>query len=159
MVKIMRKNLLKILSVLLLISGLFILFLVIAIFFNWEILNFFWLRFEITLFFMSAFKFPEIWKVGLIAPIFFIMLSCLDLLCSFYVYKGNRLFRSIAVIRSFLASLLGIVYTCLTFNSGLLIVEGLFYFIYYGLIFVFLELSKRNVDGVIYEKSIDRVGP
>jgi len=144
-----KSKLLKAVSILLLISGLFILFLVIAVFFNWEILEIFLPWFEVTGFFLSAFALPEVGRTGLIFPVLCIVLAFIDLLCAFYVYKGNRVFRSIAVVRSFLTSLSGIGLIYLAYNSKLSIIEGLFYLIYYGVIFIFLELSRRKYPSAI----------
>jgi len=149
----MAKNIqLKIVSILLFISGLLTLLLVSSSLLKWNNLAEFLLSLlglDITGFVIVSYYFTELGLIRIIFPLFFIGLAIIDLLCAFYVHKGNRIFRTIAVIRSLLASLSGIGLIYLAFNSELSIVEGLFYLIYYGVIFILLLLSRKASASVI----------
>lgn len=146
-----KSKLLKAVSVLLLVSGLFILFLVIAVFFNWEILEFFLPWFEATGTFISSYAFPGIGWIGWIFTLFFIIIAFIDLLCSNYIYRGNKIFWWVATIRSLFTTLTGVGMVFLSLRGSRIdymsfieaIVEGLIYFIYYGAIFILLILSRE----------------
>jgi hypothetical protein len=138
-------------SILILVGGLFILFLAILIFPNSEVLEFFIPWFEATGAFMSSFAFPGMGLTGWLFTLFFIMVALIDFFCSYFVYRGNKIFRWIAAIRSSLTALVGATYVFLAFAGGRIgymsfieaTAEGFFYFIYYGVIFILLVLSRK----------------
>jgi hypothetical protein len=138
-------------SILILVGGVFILFFAVLTFVGSEILEFFIPWFEAILAFMSSYAFPGMALTGWLFTLFFIIVAFIDLLCSYFVYKGNKIFRWIAAIRSSLTALVGAIYVFLAFTGGRIgymsfieaTAEGFFYFIYYGVIFILLVLSRK----------------
>ncbi|TES90666.1 MAG: hypothetical protein E3J87_09555 [Candidatus Cloacimonadota bacterium] len=144
-----QRKFLKTASILLFISGISILFLVIITFLHCknllqylDNLEFIIITGPLEMFYL----YEAALKYRIVFPLIFAGFGLIDFVCSIYVFKGNNVFRWIAYVRSFVTSLIGatlILWAFVDFNIS--IMEGIVYFIYYGLIFILLILSRKDL--------------
>lgn len=66
--------------------------------------------------------------------------ALIDFACAFYIYRGKRVFRWLAFIRSLYTSLNGF----LIIISYFYIITGYIFYIYYGVIITLLILSRKT---------------
>lgn len=139
-------------SILLLISGLFILFYVILTFSQSTYLTLLISDSAIntTIGLLGVFYLSKAYITYLYLLVF-ICFILIDLLCAFYVYKGNKTFWGIAAIRSLLTSFHGVVVVVLAFKGvGIIsVIQALVCFLYYGAIFTLLIISRKASASVI----------
>jgi len=147
----MQGKIQKYLTILLLISGTYVIYTLIASFLVIPLTDFYWLAYSIDfLFFASALASFELFFWILL--IVFIVLAVFDFLCSYYIPKRNKKFKKVAFYRSLITCLFGIFLVILgiyvlvphDLESTLVTVEGGFYFIFYGAILYLLMLSERR---------------
>jgi hypothetical protein len=87
-----------------------------------------------------------------VSSILFVGLAVVDFLCAYYIYKGSKLFKRIASYRSLITCIFGIclividkfVYVPLYITSWSLTTEGLIYFFFYGTIFSLLMMNEKK---------------
>jgi hypothetical protein len=143
-----KSKLLRTVSILLLISGLFILaFIILFLFQSTYALLLSNSAINVTIGLLGSFY---IFMAELTYfPFIVILISfvLIDLLCAFYVYKGKKVFWWIAAVRSLITSLNIIVMTVLAFKGfgSFSIFQKLVCFIYYGVIFILLIMSRKTL--------------
>ncbi|MCK4233183.1 hypothetical protein KAX75_02055 [candidate division WOR-3 bacterium] len=147
MKKNIHRKLLKAASILFFISGIFLLFLVISTLSHCTSLLYSLCEpgLNATIGLLEMFYLYEAaLKYRIVIPLFFAGFALIDLLCSVYVLKGNKIFRWTAYVRSLFASFIGIylIFDAFT-NISISIIEGIVYLIYYGIIFILLIFSRK----------------
>lgn len=149
----------KSIKILLVISGVYVIYLTIAVFqiIPYEELSWLVTFGRITFFLLEGnlygSTFSILWNILFyVALIFAVCLSITDFLCAFYIPKGSKIFKKIAFYRSVATCLFGacvIIVGKLVFGSfkqlsWIFTIEGTFYFFFYGTIFYLLKISERN---------------
>jgi len=149
-----RSKVLNSIIVLFCISGVYVIYTLVAVFFIIPLADFYWLAYSIDfLFFASALS--PFWLFSWSLLIVLVGLAVIDFLCSFYIFKGSKNFMKVAFYRSLVSCLIGIflvivgLYVLLPrdLQSILVITDGGFYFLYYGLIFFLLMIYDRRSVG------------
>ncbi len=145
----------KRITILFCISGIYIIYSLIALFFIIPVTEFYWLApAENYFFFFVGLGLTNL-SLGFLFYVFlslFFGLSVLDFLCAFYIHRGSKKFKKVGFYRSlitYIASILLIIVGLfniieIDYYSKYIIVEGIICLVFYGSILYLLILNKRR---------------
>jgi len=142
----------KLIQILLRISGIFTILRIITFFILLYFFDSYWLTRCVDFFFL----FPDIFLLDIflylqLFTFFMSMLTYIDFYCASNLYKRYRVAYRVAAYRVLLTCLFGIflvilgqfVLTLNNFDTKIIIIEGVFYTLFYGTILYLLMLSEK----------------
>jgi len=137
----------KIIRILLCISGIYIIYSLIATFFIIPVTKFYWLAYSVGFFFEIVGFSSDI--LVFLSFLLIFGLAVLDFLFAFYIDSSSRLFARVVFLRALIGCICGIflviVGLYILFPDGLnVILEGCLYFIFYSTIVYLLILKKKR---------------